>query len=173
MRSLDGNTPNLSWLCRVRVAAPRKSLRPKDVSNSPASGVVFSGNRALGQRVEQGGLADVGQADDAAFEAHGCWLSRMRPAGCHGPHGAARLAGNAMGAHAGKARIVESGRGVRCLAPGVPPPAPWDAPETARWAGDPFAAASHPTVRPGAAHHAAHAACPPQPQCRAGPSLHP
>ena len=29
------------------------------------------GRRALGQRVEQGGLADIGQPDDAAFESHG------------------------------------------------------------------------------------------------------
>ena len=35
-----------------------------------AERVVLSGDAGLGQRVEQGGLANVGQTDDSAFEAH-------------------------------------------------------------------------------------------------------
>ena len=37
----------------------------------PAKGVVLGGDTGLGQGIEEGGLADVGQADDSAFEAHG------------------------------------------------------------------------------------------------------
>ncbi|MCY1535036.1 hypothetical protein D9M68_704240 [compost metagenome] len=36
-----------------------------------AEGVVFGGDAGLGQRVEKGGLAHIGQAHDAALEAHG------------------------------------------------------------------------------------------------------
>ncbi len=46
-------------------------LIPKDFSNTPALGVVFSRNTGFGQGVEEGGLADVGQAHDSAFERHG------------------------------------------------------------------------------------------------------
>ena len=37
------------------------------------------GRRGLRQRVEEGRLADVGQADDAAFEAHGSALLGCGP----------------------------------------------------------------------------------------------
>ncbi len=55
-------------------AAPR---RGSGTGTTPTFGsIVQNGKFAaamprLGQRVEQGGLADVGQADDAAFDAHG------------------------------------------------------------------------------------------------------
>ena len=35
-----------------------------------AKRVVFSRDAGLGQGIEQGGLADIGQADDAAFQTH-------------------------------------------------------------------------------------------------------
>src|SRR5690606_15792025 len=38
---------------------------------------VLRGDAGLGQGVEQGGLADVGQADDAAVESHGVSLAEM------------------------------------------------------------------------------------------------
>ena len=71
MLSLVDLSPNLSWLSRVSVSEPRKSLRPKEVLKLPASRVVFRRNGALGQRIEEGRLAHVGQAHDAAFQAHG------------------------------------------------------------------------------------------------------
>ncbi|MNF68866.1 hypothetical protein D3C84_507330 [compost metagenome] len=37
---------------------------------------VLRGDAGFGQGVEQGGLADVGQADDAAVESHGVSLAR-------------------------------------------------------------------------------------------------
>ena len=46
-------------------------MRPKEVSRLPACGIVFRRYGALGQRIEEGGLAHVGQAHDAAFQAHG------------------------------------------------------------------------------------------------------
>ena len=43
-----------------------------DIRLDGAEGIVGGlGRRALGQRVEEGGLADIGQPDDAAFETHG------------------------------------------------------------------------------------------------------
>ncbi len=46
-----------------------------DVGLDGAEGIVGRlRGRRLRQRVEEGGLADVGQADDAAFEAHGSGL---------------------------------------------------------------------------------------------------
>ncbi len=42
-----------------------------DIRLDGAEGIVGRrGGRGLGQRVEQGGLADIGQSDDAAFESH-------------------------------------------------------------------------------------------------------
>jgi len=73
MPSLVTLSPNLSWLCQVSVSGPRKSLKPKEASNSPSSGVILRRDGALGQRVEERGLAHVGQSHDAAFEAHGRW----------------------------------------------------------------------------------------------------
>ena len=84
MPSLVHLSPNLSWLCRVSVSGRRKSLRPKEVLKLPASGIVFRRYGALGQRIEEGGLAHVGQAHDAAFQAHGVGMderagSRAKP----------------------------------------------------------------------------------------------
>ena len=42
-----------------------------DVGLDGAEGVVGSFDAGFGQRVEEGGFADVGQADDAALECHG------------------------------------------------------------------------------------------------------
>ncbi len=42
-----------------------------DVGLDGTEGVILRRNAGLGQGVEEGGLADVGQSDDAAFEAHG------------------------------------------------------------------------------------------------------
>ena len=47
-----------------------RHLDDADVRLDRAERVVLGGDAGLGQRVEEGGLADVGQADDAAFEAH-------------------------------------------------------------------------------------------------------
>ena len=52
----------------------RKSLWPLAFLICPACGVILSRNARLGQRVEQGAFADVGQADDAAFQTHGISL---------------------------------------------------------------------------------------------------
>ena len=42
-----------------------------DIRLDGAEGIIGGrGGRGLGQRVEEGGLADIGQSDDAAFEAH-------------------------------------------------------------------------------------------------------
>jgi hypothetical protein len=40
------------------------------------NGIVLGGDAGLGQGVEEGRLADVGQADDAALEGHGIPFSR-------------------------------------------------------------------------------------------------
>ena len=45
-------------------------LDDADVGLDGAEGIVLRGDARLGQRVEQGGLAHVGQSDDAAFQAH-------------------------------------------------------------------------------------------------------
>src|SRR5690606_32622913 len=42
-----------------------------------AEGEVLRGDAGFGQGVEQGGLADVGQADDAAVESHGVSLAEL------------------------------------------------------------------------------------------------
>src|SRR5471032_1119327 len=50
-----------------------------------AEGEVLRRDTGLGQGVEQGGFADVGQADDAAIESHGVSPRiRVRPSGCAG-----------------------------------------------------------------------------------------
>ncbi len=56
---------------RQLVDARIRHLDDADVRLDGAERVVFSRDAGLGQGVEQGGLADVGQADDAAFETHG------------------------------------------------------------------------------------------------------
>ena len=70
----------LSGICRPRAAWPPKSLRPKVFLFLPAYGVVFRRNTSFGQRVEKRGLADVGQAHDAALQAHVRWLLVRRKA---------------------------------------------------------------------------------------------
>ncbi|MCY1296803.1 hypothetical protein D9M70_462140 [compost metagenome] len=55
-----------------------------------AERIVFGGDAGLGQGIEQRGLADVGQADDAAFEAHGLVLEIK---GCGMRSGAGRAGG--------------------------------------------------------------------------------
>ena len=52
----------------------RISLICKDFLTAPSQGIVLGGDAGLGQRVEKSGLAHVGQANDAAFEAHGIFL---------------------------------------------------------------------------------------------------
>ncbi len=42
-----------------------------DVRLDGAERIVFRRDSGLGQRVEQRGLADIGQSDDSAFETHG------------------------------------------------------------------------------------------------------
>jgi hypothetical protein len=54
-----------------RLHARIRHLDHADVRLDGAERIVFSRDAGLGQGVEQGGLADVGQADDAAFETHG------------------------------------------------------------------------------------------------------
>ena len=53
-------------------------LDDADVGFDGAEGIVLRRDAGLGQCVEEGGLADVGQAHDAAFEAHGelSWILR-------------------------------------------------------------------------------------------------
>ena len=46
-------------------------LDDADVRLDGAERIVLGRDAGLGQGVEEGGLADVGQADDAAFETHG------------------------------------------------------------------------------------------------------
>ena len=41
-----------------------------DIGFDGAKRVVFCGNARLGQRIEQGGFTNIGQADDAAFQTH-------------------------------------------------------------------------------------------------------
>ena len=54
----DASTHQISLIC-------------KDFLTTPSQGIVLGGDAGLGQRVEKSGLAHVGQAHDAAFEAHG------------------------------------------------------------------------------------------------------
>jgi hypothetical protein len=51
-----------------------RQLDDADVGLDGAEGVVLGSDAGLRQGIEKGGLADIGQADDAAFEAHwGLW----------------------------------------------------------------------------------------------------
>ena len=45
-------------------------LSKKGLSECPAEGMVLRCDAGAGDGVEQGGLADVGQADDTALEGH-------------------------------------------------------------------------------------------------------
>ena len=63
--------------CGLTIAGERVQPRvghldDADVRLDRAERIVLGRDAGLGQRVEEGGLADVGQADDAAFEAHVC-----------------------------------------------------------------------------------------------------
>ena len=62
--------------CEPRVG----HLDDADVRLDRAERIVLRRDAGLGQRVEERGLADVGQADDAALEAHGPHV-----AACHSP----------------------------------------------------------------------------------------
>ena len=53
-----------------RVQARIRHRHDADVRLDGAEREVGRGDARLGQRIEQGGLADVRQADDAAFDAH-------------------------------------------------------------------------------------------------------
>jgi hypothetical protein len=57
----------ISASCQARV----RHFDDADVRLDGAERVVLGGDAGLGQGVEEGGFADVGQADDAAFERHG------------------------------------------------------------------------------------------------------
>ena len=48
----------------------RQHLDHADIGLDGAERIVLGSDAGLGQGVEEGGLADVGQADDAALEAH-------------------------------------------------------------------------------------------------------
>jgi hypothetical protein len=64
-----------------------KPLRPIGPLNRPPLGVIFCRNARFGQGVEQGGLAYVGQAHDAAFQTHGdslLLLAGIVPRGMYG-----------------------------------------------------------------------------------------
>lgn len=61
----------LSWNSSRNPMNPHKYMSQKAISNTPALGVVFSGDASFGQGVEKGGFAHIGQTYDAAFEAHG------------------------------------------------------------------------------------------------------
>jgi len=61
---------DLSWLCRGRQLKFRKLLIQKGSLDRPALRVVFGRDAGLGQRIEKGGLADVGQAHDAALKTY-------------------------------------------------------------------------------------------------------
>ena len=62
----------------AELAILRQRVQPRighrhiaDIGLDGAEGIIGRlRRRRLGQRVEQGGLADIGQADDAAFESH-------------------------------------------------------------------------------------------------------
>ncbi len=54
-------------------------MRPLGFLFSPAYGVVLRRNASLGQGVEQGTFADVGQSNDAALQTHGNILINQSP----------------------------------------------------------------------------------------------
>ena len=66
---------NLGQLRQTRI----RHLDDAGVRLDGAEGIVFRRDARLGQRVEQGGFSDVGQANDAAFETHGFSWSLMEP----------------------------------------------------------------------------------------------
>jgi hypothetical protein len=68
----DGRDDALGLDDLRQLLQPRvRQLDDADVGLDGAEGIVLGGDAGLRQGIEQGGLADVGQADDAAFEAHG------------------------------------------------------------------------------------------------------
>jgi hypothetical protein len=82
--AMSTNSTMAGWIfCGLTMAGQRSEARvghfdDADVRLDGAEGIVLRRDAGLGQGVEEGGLADVGQADDAAFEAHaGSLLFRM------------------------------------------------------------------------------------------------
>jgi len=61
-----------------RLQARVRQFDDADVRLDRAERIVLGRDAVLRQRVEQGRLADVGQADNAAFEAHGTVLGKVR-----------------------------------------------------------------------------------------------
>jgi hypothetical protein len=55
---------------RQRIEARVRDRHHTDVGINGAERVVFRLNTRLCEGIEQGGLADVGQSNDAAFDAH-------------------------------------------------------------------------------------------------------
>ena len=70
---LDDRGLDLLWLHDVRqLLKPRVGhFDDAHVRLDGAERIVLGGDAGLGQGVEQGGLADVGQSDDAALQGHG------------------------------------------------------------------------------------------------------
>jgi hypothetical protein len=74
---IDEGKPRRHDLRRFRDAGERvepevRNRHLADIRLDGAKGIIRRRcSRRLGQRVEEGGLADIGQSDDAAFEAHG------------------------------------------------------------------------------------------------------
>ena len=70
---LDGGRDDLLRLDDLgeRVEPRVGHLDDADVRLDRAEGIVLGRDAGLGEGVEQGGLADVRQADDAALRAHG------------------------------------------------------------------------------------------------------
>ena len=62
---------DFSELLQARIG----NLNNADVGFNRAERIVFRRDAGLRKRVEDGGLADVGQADDAAFQTHGVYSS--------------------------------------------------------------------------------------------------
>ena len=93
----------LSWsgFCRAGLAEPRKSLRLKAFSELPAYGVILRRYPRLGQRIEESGLSNVGQANDSALKRHVFSFMDQPPMhhrAQHGRGGGARSASGACGA---------------------------------------------------------------------------
>ncbi len=106
-----------------------------DIRLDRAERIVFGGDADLGQCIEQCGLADVRQADDAALEAHGilrtgetacaawvnagCACRGFQPPGTHAHSGRPRRAGrkirycSATGGSAGRPGTAATGRRTR------------------------------------------------------------
>ena len=80
-------------------------LDDADVGLDGAERIVLRRDAGLGQGVEEGGLADVGQADDAAFQSHGFFLRRLCRATVAGRRHSRRRQFSARPAGSGPARV--------------------------------------------------------------------